>query len=169
MKKPSVRQWYRVEFSLNGKVRSIRAVSRTSVMNPLVVYVLAEDRGAASLAAFRKRQRVALQRRRLEYREQGLCRCGREREDEQYTRCRTCRVRSRRYQRDSDARATGKPVVVPSKSEAFRQRKLEDELSARLRALREVYELWQHCSTNGEFTRRLKAAIAEAEGKKAAA
>ena len=162
------RRWWCVKFDASGSVESVHAVTAESKSTPTVIYVLARSGDRAAVAAYRMRQRLAMRARRAEYKAQGLCQCGRKRGDKSFARCETCRTRHHADRRRAQARARGERVKTPPKREAFRQRRAEDAAAIQLETLQWVMEIWQDCSTNGEFTRRLKAMIAKAQGKAAA-
>lgn len=112
--------WWRVEFD-EGEVRCTPVYSAATSADQRVWYVEASSEEAARAIATRMRARSRLRERRAQYRDQGLCRCGRER-DSDLRKCRVCRERhaedeKRRGERLGVSRSESKlfrgPVATP--------------------------------------------------------
>lgn len=151
--------WYRVELDDDGKVLRLKRCADGGPGTMTVFYVWADDEEAAKRLAERERQRMMLKARRKAYKEQGLCRCGREREEKRFSRCITCRARQATYHQRAYERAQGRPIETPSKSESFVRRHASVRESERLTTLLHVKALFLECRTNREFVDRLKGEI----------
>lgn len=145
-------EWWRVELGVGGGVLRVEQCSAGGPGTMLVLYVQADTEEAAKYAAYKKRQRMLQTARRKNYRDQGLCRCGREIDDKAFVKCSTCRARSNEDEKRMRKRARGEVVETPPRSIAFAERKVEDRRSV----LVEVYAAWLRAQTNWEFSEWLR-------------
>jgi len=132
--------WWRCEFGRDGALRSIEPCPDRRVGTEILVYVEAWDEHEARRRAARERQRILQGIRHANRELQGLCRCGRERDDPTRKRCADCRRREHNDHARSRARCRGEAVSPPPKAIAFAKRREEVRQQIRLETLLEVQE-----------------------------
>jgi hypothetical protein len=129
--------WWRCELDADGKVVDCRRV-KTKPRNPgnHVVYVLAADERDAWRKGHALYQRMLTTARHARNEAQGLCRCGRDRDDPNLKRCAFCRG----SERDTKLRRAGKlPPMAPGEKAAKQMaRRREAVQETRLNVLLEV-------------------------------
>jgi hypothetical protein len=161
------RRWWRVEVSATGKVLSCVAVESAGDENRWF-YVQAASAELAAKAAINAHCARLLAARRARYRAEGLCDCGRIRDNTTFVSCARCLERSRIHRLRYESRQRGEDVLPLDRRKVLLERKEAESASLRLAVLLEVQQAWQDLPTNGSFTRWLTEQIATARGRKVA-
>jgi len=166
--------WY-AQFDRHGALTSLERTKRTYAKGSSGFLVEADTRQQAESLALEMRrsyERNRVAKRRAQYHEQGRCRCGRERDSDEFKRCRVCREKGKRDSRahHQRQRAGALPAVrdesarVESCQARIRDRRAELTIETLLR----VREAWQAAPNNGRFTDWLEAEISSAIGRRVA-
>jgi hypothetical protein len=168
--------WWRLTVDEAGKVLACVAVERESKNGQHCFYVKARDAKEAARLLSNEISRRLLAARRAKYKAQGLCECGRRRDNPNFVHCGACLERARLHNERQRARQRGEDVEPLDRRVVLQERKQQDRAQAveaakpslRLNVLLEVQEAWEGSGTNQSFTRWLREQIDAARGKKVA-
>lgn len=118
--------WWRVLFDPKGKpVSAIQCEAPSEGFS--VEYVFAENQSSALSAAIREYSRRKTAAQRVKFREEGRCRCGRQRTSENM-KCDTCLLRQRTYDKKRRKVIDGKCVRVPQEEPRNEKARIEKNL-----------------------------------------
>jgi len=154
-------RWFHVVLTEAGDLVSCREVAKAG---DRIFVFRARSAEAAIRQAINAHSAKQLANRRAIYRAQGLCACGRKRENKNFVTCQRCLERHKIHDRRHEAKTAGAVLPPLDRRTVLQERKSEE----RVTILQEVLDAWQSEPTNGAFTAWLLREIERAGGKRRA-